>query len=74
MRLAGIEPSPDETANATEALTALIAGRDVILFGNDDQPDRYGRQRAFVALRQPAPVRPDRTPPAGCRDGVSACI
>lgn len=53
VRLAGVEPSPDETANATEALTTLIAGRDVSLFGNDDQPDRYGRQRAFVALGSP---------------------
>jgi endonuclease YncB( thermonuclease family) len=53
VRLAGIEPSPDGTANATEALTSLIVGRDVSLSGEDDQPDRYGRQRAFVSLRSP---------------------
>lgn len=54
IRLAGIEPSPDNTANATEALRSLIAGRDVSLAGADDQPDRYGRQRAFVSLRSSA--------------------
>jgi endonuclease YncB( thermonuclease family) len=53
VRLAGIETSPENAASATEALTLLIAGRDVSLFGEDDQPDRYGRQRAFVSLRDP---------------------
>lgn len=53
VRLAGIEPWPDSTADTTAALTSLIAGRDVSLFGEDDQPDRYGRQRAFVSLRSP---------------------
>jgi endonuclease YncB( thermonuclease family) len=51
IRLAGIEPSPENTAHATEALRSLIAGRDVTLAGADDQPDRYGRQRAFVSVR-----------------------
>lgn len=53
VRLAGIEMPPENAASATEALTLLITGRDVSLFGEDDQPDRYGRQRAFVSLRDP---------------------
>lgn len=56
VRLAGVEPSPERTAHATAALTSLIAGRDVSLFGEDDQPDRYGRQRAFVSVRGPLPL------------------
>ena len=28
----------------------MIAGRDVTLRGDDDSPDRYGRQPAFVYL------------------------
>jgi endonuclease YncB( thermonuclease family) len=46
VRLAGIEPA-DKTKNVA-ALSAIIAGRDVILRGEDDTPDRYGRQPAFV--------------------------
>jgi endonuclease YncB( thermonuclease family) len=56
--LAGIEPvTPGATDNdktrATKAsraaaLSAIVAGRDVTLRGNDDTPDRYGRQPAFV--------------------------
>jgi endonuclease YncB( thermonuclease family) len=50
--LAGIEPAVIETAraNRTAALAAIIAGRDVTLRGEDDTPDRYGRQPAFVYL------------------------
>lgn len=48
IRLTGITPSPDAPA-ARDALTTLIANRDVILRGNSDAPDRYGRQHAFVA-------------------------
>jgi endonuclease YncB( thermonuclease family) len=48
IRLAGIEPIARETANRSAALSALIAGRDVTLRGDDDTPDRYGRQPAFV--------------------------
>lgn len=44
IRLAGIEP----TATTKQALTALLAGRDVTLHGTDDTPDRYGRQGALV--------------------------
>jgi endonuclease YncB( thermonuclease family) len=52
IRLAGIEPVPSEadTANGASALGAILAGRDVTLQGEDDSPDRYGRQAAFVFL------------------------
>src|SRR5713101_7521915 len=50
VRLAGIEPVATEKANRTSALSAIIAGRDVTLRGEDDAPDRYGRQPAFVFL------------------------
>jgi endonuclease YncB( thermonuclease family) len=52
--LAGIEPATpiaDNTAantDRTAALSAIVAGRDVTLRGEDDTPDRYGRQPAFV--------------------------
>jgi endonuclease YncB( thermonuclease family) len=50
VRLAGIEPA---TAGAgkpdgSSALALLITGRDVLLRGETDAPDRYGRQPAFV--------------------------
>jgi len=48
VRLAGIEPVTGEKANRTAALSAIIAERDVKLSGEDDTPDRYGRQPAFV--------------------------
>lgn len=44
VRLTGIEP----VAATKQALTALLAGRDVTLRGSDDTPDRYGRQLALV--------------------------
>jgi endonuclease YncB( thermonuclease family) len=50
VRLAGIEPVTAEKANRTAALSAIIAGREVTLSGEDDTPDRYGRQPAFVFL------------------------
>jgi endonuclease YncB( thermonuclease family) len=52
IRLAGIEPVPSEedAANRTSVLSALLAGRDVTLRADDDTPDRYGRQTAFVFL------------------------
>jgi endonuclease YncB( thermonuclease family) len=48
--LAGIEPATSSDSNASQsaALAAIIAGHDVTLGGNDDMPDRYGRQPAFV--------------------------
>jgi endonuclease YncB( thermonuclease family) len=50
VRLAGIEPVTTAATNANRlsALSAIIAGRDVTLRGQDDTPDRYGRQPAFV--------------------------
>jgi endonuclease YncB( thermonuclease family) len=48
--LAGIEPVAAEVADRTAALAAIIAGRDVTLHGQDDTPDRYGRQPAIVLL------------------------
>src|SRR5258708_1052853 len=48
--LAGIEPVVTEKARRTAALSAILAGRDVTLRGEDDTPDRYGRQPAFVFL------------------------
>jgi endonuclease YncB( thermonuclease family) len=50
VRLAGIEPAwasrpPDELARA---LGSMLAGHDVRMRGEDDSPDRYGRQQAYV--------------------------
>ena len=50
VRLAGIEPVSSEKSNRTSALAAIVAGRDVKLSGEDDAPDRYGRQPALVFL------------------------
>lgn len=48
IKLAGIEPVSSEAAKSTAALSALIADREVALRADDDAPDRYGRQTAFV--------------------------
>jgi endonuclease YncB( thermonuclease family) len=48
VRLAGIAPATPDKAKA--ALAAILTGRDVTLRGEDDAPDRYGRQPAFVFL------------------------
>ena len=48
MRLAGIEPVAGDNANGTSALSSIVADREVTLRGEDDTPDRYGRQSAFV--------------------------
>jgi endonuclease YncB( thermonuclease family) len=60
VRLAGIEPvyseEPSsgkplaEQADRTSALAAIVTGHEVTLAGEDDIPDRYGRQPAFVYL------------------------
>jgi endonuclease YncB( thermonuclease family) len=50
VRLAGIETV---TADAA-ALRALVAGRNVILRGETDAPDRYGRQPVLVFAEQAA--------------------
>jgi endonuclease YncB( thermonuclease family) len=47
VRLAGIETVGDGSSDRPSALTELI-GRHVILRGERDEPDRYGRQSAFV--------------------------
>ena len=48
VRLAGIERAGTDKASSRTALAALVSGRDVTLHGEDDAPDRYGRQPAFV--------------------------
>lgn len=49
VRLTGIEVPPEEQrATSMDALGVLLRGRDVVLRGEDDTPDRYGRQRAFA--------------------------
>src|ERR1700728_1028665 len=52
IRLAGIEPvfTEKQPAQGTSSLAAIISGREVTLTGEDDTPDRYGRQPAFVYL------------------------
>ena len=50
VRLAGIEPVATEKSNDSAALAAIVGGREVSLRGEDDTPDRYGRQIAFVYL------------------------
>ena len=48
--LAGIEPVGTEKSKNISALSAIVAGREVTLSGQDDTPDRYGRQPAFAFL------------------------
>jgi endonuclease YncB( thermonuclease family) len=48
IRLAGIEHAYPGRTSGNTALAAIVAGRDVTLHGDDDSPDRYGRQPAFV--------------------------
>jgi len=48
IRLAGIERAGTDSARGRIALAALVSGRHVTLHGEDDAPDRYGRQAAFV--------------------------
>ena len=52
IKLAGIEPvaAGTEKADRSADLSAIIAGKDVSLRGEDDAPDRYGRQNAIVFL------------------------
>jgi endonuclease YncB( thermonuclease family) len=52
IRLAGIETGSlgGTKADPAAALSAIAGGRDVTLRGEDDTPDRYGRQHAFVFL------------------------
>jgi hypothetical protein len=39
-----------DKADRASALAAIVAGHEVTLSGEDDTPDRYGRQPAFVFL------------------------
>jgi endonuclease YncB( thermonuclease family) len=50
VRLAGIEPIASQQSSRIPALSAIVTGREVTLRGQDDTPDRYGRQPAFVFL------------------------
>ncbi|WP_157043513.1 thermonuclease family protein [Nitrobacter hamburgensis] len=49
VRLAGVEVVAEDSHDSLAALAALI-GRHVILRGERDDPDRYGRQSAFIYL------------------------
>lgn len=49
VRLAGVETPHD--GDGAAALASLVAGREVTLHGEDDRPDRYGRQFAFAFVR-----------------------
>jgi endonuclease YncB( thermonuclease family) len=48
IRLAGVERDGTDRASGRAALSAIAGGREVTLHGDDDSPDRYGRQDAFV--------------------------
>ena len=48
--LAGIEPVAAERSKNISALSVMVAGRQVTLSGQDDTPDRYGREPAFAFL------------------------
>jgi endonuclease YncB( thermonuclease family) len=64
IRLAGIEPviSEKTAANRASALSAILTGREVTLRADDDTPDRYGREPAFVFLVA-SKTPPDETLP-----------
>ena len=51
VRLAGIELPNEAAVSGKDVLTSLIGGREVTLHGATDRPDRYGRQGAFVFLK-----------------------
>jgi endonuclease YncB( thermonuclease family) len=48
VRLIGIEQAGTDKARNRAALAAAAGGREVTLHGDNDTPDRYGRQGAFV--------------------------
>jgi len=52
VRLAGIEPAGTEkpAAEPARTLALMLAGHEVRLRGQDDSPDRYGHQPAYVWL------------------------
>ena len=50
--LAGIEPiMSSATADSKAALAAIVVGHEVTVRSQDDTPDRYGREPAFVFLQ-----------------------
>ena len=53
VRLAGL--AQPAAKDATAALAALVGDRDVTLRGEDDGPDRYGRQTLFIFTDDAAP-------------------
>lgn len=53
IRLTGIEQLTAK-ADGASALSAIISGRTVTIRGEDDTPDRYGRQPAFVFVEASA--------------------
>jgi endonuclease YncB( thermonuclease family) len=61
IRLAGIEAAASDTkmADGPATLRNILAGRDVTLSSEDDAPDRYGRQAAFVFLAPSGPLVQD---------------
>jgi hypothetical protein len=70
VRLAGIEPVYSENpADRTSALAAIVTGHEVTLAGEDDTPDRYGRQPAFVYLDSLRHIGEEPAAGAGRRAG-----
>lgn len=52
IRLAGIQPIMSSAkADSKAALAAIAAGHEVTVRSQDDTPDRYGREPAFVFLQ-----------------------
>ena len=51
VRLAAIEPALADKARGAAALSAIVSGREITLHGEDDTPDRYGRQPAFLFVK-----------------------
>jgi endonuclease YncB( thermonuclease family) len=51
IRLAGIQPVDADKSKGATALSAAVSGYEVTLYGDDDTPDRYGRQTAFVFVQ-----------------------
>jgi endonuclease YncB( thermonuclease family) len=55
VRLSGIETIATRKSDGVSVLTSLVADRHVILRGESDAPDRYGRQHAYAFLGQSGP-------------------
>jgi endonuclease YncB( thermonuclease family) len=71
IRLAGIQTA----TTGTDALAALIDGRNVTLRGESDAPDRWGRQSAFVFVgRSETPVQGSDAAARGTDASVQALL